>query len=149
VQVEADHRPVRRLRNIETCVTVMMNVHRRVLQRLPCSLHEHYFHCRLPAAEPGADMEERGMRCIPTADGRVRLPTTCGGKHLLRASFDQPDTFPFFEAVSGRNQSETWAGCIVSFTTLTRSSLKASRSVSSRSLAEKAPRVFLASYVLR
>jgi hypothetical protein len=37
---------------------------------------------------------------------------------------------------------------MVSFTTLVKSSLKASRSVSSRSVAEKASRVFLASYFL-
>jgi hypothetical protein len=49
---------------------------------------------------------------------------------------------------SGRSHSETWAGCMVSFTTPTRSSLSASRSVSSLSLAEKASRVFLASYFL-
>jgi hypothetical protein len=49
---------------------------------------------------------------------------------------------------SGRSQSETWAGCMVSLTTPTRSSLKASRSVSSLSLAEKTSRVFLASYLL-
>ena len=36
---------------------------------------------------------------------------------------------------------ETWEGCIVSLTTPTRSSLNASRSVSSRSWAEKASRV--------
>src|SRR5215207_4507947 len=41
---------------------------------------------------------------------------------------------------SERSHSETWAGCIVPLTTPTRSSLKASRSVSSLSLAEKAPR---------
>ena len=49
-----------------------------------------------------------------------------------------------FGVVSGRNHTETWAGCIVSLTTPTRSSLKASRSVSSRSVEEKASRVFLA-----
>jgi hypothetical protein len=48
----------------------------------------------------------------------------------------------------GRNHTETWAGCIVSVTTLTRSLFNASRSVSSLSLAEKASRVFLASYLL-
>jgi hypothetical protein len=68
---------------------------------------------------------------------------------LLGASFDQPGTSSFFEAVSGRSHSETWAGCIVSRTTVTRSSLKASRSVSSLSLAEKAWSVFAASYLLR
>jgi hypothetical protein len=51
-------------------------------------------------------------------------------------------------AGSGRSHSETWAGCIVSLTTLTRSSLKASRSVSSLSLAENASRVLAASYFL-
>ena len=50
---------------------------------------------------------------------------------------------------SGRSHKETWEGCIVSLTTPTRSSLRASRSVSSLSLAEKASRVFLASYFLR
>jgi hypothetical protein len=53
-----------------------------------------------------------------------------------------------FEAVSVRSHSETWAGCIVSLTTPTRSPLSASRSVSSRNWAEKASRVFLASYFL-
>ena len=49
----------------------------------------------------------------------------------------------------GRSHSETWAGCIVSLTALTRSWLKASRSVSSLSFVEKSSRVFLASYLLR
>src|SRR5215213_5713514 len=52
-------------------------------------------------------------------------------------------------AVSDRNHSETWAGCIVSLTNPTRSSLTASRSVLSRRVAEKASSVFLASYFLR
>src|SRR5215207_8582639 len=38
--------------------------------------------------------------------------------------------------VSGRIHNETWAGCIASLTTPTRSSLNASRSVSSRNWAE-------------
>jgi hypothetical protein len=54
-----------------------------------------------------------------------------------------------FASVSGRNHSETCVGCIVALTTLTRSSLKASRSVSWFSMAEKASNVFLASYLLR
>src|SRR5215218_1608093 len=49
----------------------------------------------------------------------------------------------------GRTHSETWAGCIVSVTTLTRSPLNVWRSVSSRSLSEKASKVLLASYLLR
>jgi hypothetical protein len=54
-----------------------------------------------------------------------------------------------FGDVSGRNHKETWAGCIVSLTTTTTSLLRASRSVSSLSLAERASRVFLALYFLR
>ena len=50
---------------------------------------------------------------------------------------------------SGRSHKETWAGCIVSATTPTRSSFKASRLVSSLSLAEKAASVLAASYFLR
>jgi hypothetical protein len=46
--------------------------------------------------------------------------------------------FLSFRAGSGCNHTETCAGCIVSLTTLVKSSLKAPRSVSSRSLAEKA-----------
>jgi hypothetical protein len=53
------------------------------------------------------------------------------------------------DAVSGRSHSETCAGCMVPVTTPTRSSSKASRSVSSLSLTEKSSRVFLASYFLR
>jgi hypothetical protein len=48
---------------------------------------------------------------------------------------------PSFEVVWGRSHKETWAGCIVSLTTPTRSSLNASRSVSSRSLEEGAASV--------
>src|SRR5215204_2296745 len=56
--------------------------------------------------------------------------------------------FLSFRAGSGCTHSETCAGCIVSFTTPTRSSLRASRFVSSRSSAAKASRVFLISYFL-
>ena len=53
------------------------------------------------------------------------------------------------EGLSGRNHKETCAGCIFSLTTPTSSLLNASKSVSSRSLAEKASSVLLASYFLR
>jgi hypothetical protein len=52
-------------------------------------------------------------------------------------------------SLSECSHKETWAGCMVSLTTPTRSSLSASRSVSLRSLAEKASRVLAASYLLR
>ena len=48
---------------------------------------------------------------------------------------------------SVRSHKETCVGCIVSLTTPTRSSLKASRSVSSLSLDENASSVCLASYL--
>jgi len=57
--------------------------------------------------------------------------------------------FLSFRAGSGCNHSEACAGCIVSLTTLTRSSLKALRSVSLRSFAEESSSVFLALYYLR
>jgi hypothetical protein len=79
---------------------------------------------------------------MPTRHVRGQAP--CSG-----SSFGQPGASSFFEAVSGRSHKETWAGCIVSLTTSTRSSLKASRSVSSLSFAEKASSVFAASYLLR
>ena len=54
-----------------------------------------------------------------------------------------------FETLSGCSHKEMWAGCRVFLTTPTRSSLSALRSVSLRSLAEKASRVLAASYFLR
>src|SRR5215210_6936538 len=48
-----------------------------------------------------------------------------------------------------RSHRETWAGCIVSLTTPTMSSLRAPRSVSLRNLDKKASNAFLASYLLR
>jgi hypothetical protein len=49
----------------------------------------------------------------------------------------------------GRSHKDTWAGCTVSRTTDVNSLFNASRSVSSRSFAEKVSSVFLASYFLR
>jgi hypothetical protein len=57
-------------------------------------------------------------------------------------------TCPSFEAASGRSHKETWACCIVSLTTPTRSPLNVSRPVSLRNWAEKDSRVFLVSYFL-
>src|SRR5215217_7335125 len=56
-----------------------------------------------------------------------------------------PFTPSYLLSFCGRNHSETWAGCIVRSTTVTRSSLRASRFVSRLRVAEKASRVFLAS----
>jgi hypothetical protein len=64
---------------------------------------------------------------------------------LVRSCYS---AFSTFRDVAGRNHREMWAGCIVSLTTPTRSSLNASRSVSFRNCAEKVSKVFLASYFL-
>ena len=71
------------------------------------------------------------------AENRARIPVG-----LIRL-LDHSDASARLGGGSGRSHKETCAGCIVSLTTSTRSSLKASRSVSSLSLAEKASRVFL------
>src|SRR5215203_4533439 len=57
--------------------------------------------------------------------------------------------FLSFRAGSECNHTETCAGCIVSFTTPTRSSLNAFRSVSSRSFIVNPSSVLAASYFLR
>ena len=92
----------------------------------------------LPSAH--SRTKQRGSRCTPAA--KEPLATMSLHEH------DPTHAYLPFEAVSERNHSETWAGCIVSLTTPTRSSLNAARSVWLRSLAEKASRVFLASYFL-
>src|SRR3712207_3445246 len=105
----------------------------------------------LATASPSHD--ERGLRhatcpvrpiLVDPAFGEAA--TTSDHRHTGRSAYS---SCPPFWAVSGRSHKETWAGCIVSLTTPTRSSLKASRSVSSLSLAEKASRVMAASYLLR
>jgi hypothetical protein len=54
-----------------------------------------------------------------------------------------------FGGSSGRSHKETWEGSIVFLTTPSSSLFRASKSVSSLSFAEKASKVFLASYFLR
>src|SRR6266571_661002 len=49
----------------------------------------------------------------------------------------------------GRNHNETWEGCIVSWTTTTKSSCSCSKSTSWRKVALKAARVRSASYLRR
>jgi hypothetical protein len=113
--------------------------------------------CMLVTAKTGADFS-RG--CAPPAI-RPRIPATHSPHSSIRESrlrrrYIQTLAWLLhsyvvccsFGTVSGRSHSETWAGCILSLTIPTRSSLNASRSVSSLSLTEKASRVFLASYLL-
>jgi hypothetical protein len=64
----------------------------------------------------------------------------------LRSTTNRLLLFVAVVVVCGRSHKETCSGCIVSLTTPTTSLLRASRSVSSRSLAEKDSRVFAASY---
>ncbi len=93
----------------------------------------------------GSRMRARLDAAVFAAYGWIRKD---GSNHAEPRSEGCYSACSAFEVVSGRNHSETWAGCIVSLTTPTRSPLSASRSVSSRSWAEKASRVFLASYFL-
>src|SRR5215217_2132542 len=85
---------------------------------------------------------------------RIPLLRTSVNSAAKAHSSSRPDSrmvarfFLSFRAGSGGNHTETCAGCIVSLTTLAKSWLKASRSVSSRSLAEKASSVLVASYFL-
>jgi hypothetical protein len=95
-------------------------------------------------ARGDASSLDRYLHWIPTMDGYA----TEGMDEVLGwATYSCP--FLPLGGNSCRSHKETWAGCIVSLTTPTRLSLKASRSVSSLSLAEKASRVFLASYFPR
>ena len=93
---------------------------------------------RSPENAVNAKFAERGQCEVR----RMHLPgTSVDGRYWSACS---P---PEFE--SGSSHSEAWAGCIVSFTTPTRSSLKDSKSVSSLSIEEKDSKVFLASFLLR
>ena len=78
---------------------------------------------------------------IPESDEAVKNAAIFGGRTAQSARGP-------FEGDSGRSQSETCAGCIVSLTNPTSSASSTSRSVSSRSMAENASSVFLASYLL-
>ena len=91
----------------------------------------------------------RGVLSVRLSDGKCMPSATAQVSTLSGDSFSQPCTSSFFEAVSGRSHNDTCAGCIVSRITPTSSLFSSSRSVSSRSLAEKAPSVFAASYFLR
>ena len=55
---------------------------------------------------------------------------------------------PLRGSSGSRSHSETWAGCRVSPTELVKTLLNASRSVSSRTITEKASRFYAASYFL-
>src|SRR5215831_12201901 len=57
--------------------------------------------------------------------------------------------FRFSSCAGGRNQSETWEGCIVSCTTANRCSRNWSKSTCACSVELKAATVLAASYVLR
>jgi hypothetical protein len=87
----------------------------------------------------------------PTCPLPITYPSLCEARHP-DAIGEKPVArycpAPPFEVVSGRSHSETWAGCIVSLTTPTRSLLNASRSVSSRSFIENSSSVLAASYFL-
>ena len=89
--------------------------------------------------------------CCATVD--TAFVTLRGAENRARISVGLTRLLDHFDASarlgggSVRSHKETCVGCIVSLTTPTRSSLKASRSVSSLSLDENASSVCLASYL--
>ena len=83
-----------------------------------------------------------GLRFLLRTD-RSRLAGMVAG---VRRVVDDPP--PFRPSPPLGTQPQRDMGCIVSLTTPIRSSLRASRSVSSLRVAEKASKVFLASYFL-
>jgi hypothetical protein len=119
---------------------------------------------RAPSRQPsatsttGSSLSVAVKRTFGVSSGRIVeercvLPTTWVSRALIcyeSGGMERLLAYSFvLRKCVERNHSETYAGCIVSRTSPTRSSLNASRSVSSRSLAEKVSRVFLASYLLR
>ena len=103
---------------------------------------------RLPNSELDVITFASEMR-MPTFFPKVGPEQVHGISYFRRSATNGLLICLLLESVSGRSHRETWAGCIVSLTTPTISSLKASRSVSSLSLAEKASRVLAASYLRR
>jgi hypothetical protein len=97
-----------------------------------------------PGEEGTQDIQTGSLEHSPTVPNVFPFLGWCKPKHYGSSAPQRSLT-----RVSGRNHKETWAGCIVSLTTFTSSSLRACRSVSSRSFAEKASRVLAASYFLR
>lgn len=93
-------------------------------------------------AERDASLEEMKRKY---ATGRIME----AAKRRVAAGAHPDDPLLLSSSAKDRSHSEACSGCIVSATTATGSSLKASRSVSSRSLLENASKVFLASYFLR
>ena len=119
------------------------------------------------AAPRGGQVGARGLACSAGAQNTLFGRPAPRGAPIQHHSSNRPDALsrgPAFGAhlsyktpplrlpssggdLSGRNHSETWAGCSVSSITAARSLFRVSRSVSSRSLAENASTVFLASYL--
>jgi hypothetical protein len=111
---------------------------RRQRQRLSRALRGRTYKVRPSQAEAKLKSTGAGVSISPF----FLRPVIEGGDG---EEYDSPEP-SLFDGVSARNHKETCTGYTVSLATPTRSSLKASRSVSSLSLAEKASSVFLASH---
>src|SRR6266568_6927251 len=72
-----------------------------------------------------------------------------GSPHSSSSILASNHVFRFLDGSGGRNHSETWEGCIVSWTTATNCSLNCSKSTSLRNVALKVARVRAASYLRR
>src|SRR5215207_7011619 len=110
------------------------------------------------AASRGGQVGVRGLACSAGAQeypvrssgprGRSMAWRNCSGAGLLVPGYPSRIILASYSGFpSERNHSETWAGCSVSSITPARSLFRVSKSVSSRSLAENASAVFLASYL--
>src|SRR5215212_5204844 len=110
------------------------------------------------AAPRGGQVGVGGLACSAGAQkypvrssgsrGRSIAWRNCSGAGLLVPwRLSRVILATYFGLPSDRNHSETWAGCSVSSITPARSLFRVSRSISSRSLAENASTVFLASYL--
>ncbi len=80
---------------------------------------------------------------VLTSRNRGKPPSPAG------AQYNYLTTLSFPSCCVGRNQSETWLGCIVSWTTATSSSRNWFKSTSLRNVTLKAARIRVASYFRR
>jgi hypothetical protein len=94
-----------------------------------------------PSEAPPLGFQARSDGLLGCYPNKFAFPGRCGRWYEPKHYGSSPPLRSLTRA-SGRNHKETWAGCIVSLTTPTRSSLKASRFVSFLSFAEKASSVF-------
>ena len=114
---------------------------RRSQQSPQCGLRGHQFSCPAPSRPRLDDLDHRfplalnALHAASGMDGDLEDDEVPGQAAPSPGGYSS-SSLPL-RAGSGLSQSETWAGCMVSRTAPTSSSFSVSRSVSSRSFAEK------------